>query len=425
MRGDGPDAGGVGLAASTIPPAPTARTEQLPSRVEAPPPAPPAPARGSLPRLLIPLLALGSVLLLVAGISLNWNALLGAAAVQRTDDAVVRADITRLSARVAGNISRVAVTDYQVVKAGSLLVEIDPAEYQAAQAAAEASLAQARAQLANLANQKALQQATIQQVQAQRSAVQAAELQTRQERDRQVALLAGGLAGTRQRLEQATADHDKSVADLQASDAAIVAQRRQLDVLDGQDAQLRAALQGAEANLQTASLRLGYTRILAPFDGMVGEREVRPSDYVTVGRELVAVVPLPQVYVTANFKETQLTRVAPGQRAEITVDMFPGEVLRGRVAGLSPASGATFALLPPDNATGNFTKVVQRLPVRIDLDPGQPLLAKLRPGTSVVASIHVDDAATGETLLSTGQAGAARPAETSPAAGQGGQGHGG
>ncbi len=145
----------------------------------------------------------------------------------------------------------------------------------------------------------------------------------------------------------------------------------------------------AEAALKTARLRLGYTRIVAPYDGIVGEQLVRDGDYVNVGTNLVAIVPLPNVYVIANYKETQLTRVQPGQFVEIAVDMFPGETLRGRVVRLAPASGATFALLPPDNATGNFTKVVQRISVRIEFEAGQPLLARLRPGMSVVTSIRV------------------------------------
>ena len=236
-------------------------------------------------------------------------------------------------------------------------------------AQAEANVAAARAALDNLENQKAHQRAAIAQAEAQRLSALARVLETRQERERQDTLLRGGVAGTRQRLEQATAAHDTASAALAASEATIEAQRRQLDVLNGQEGLLSAKLRAAQADLATARLRLGYTRIVAPFDGVVGERRVQESDYVDVGTNLIAVVPLPNVYVVANYKETQLAHVTPGQPVEVTVDMFPGTVLHGRVARLSPASGSTFALLPPDNATGNFTKVVQRIPVRIEFDP--------------------------------------------------------
>ena len=149
-------------------------------------------------------------------------------------------------------------------------------------------------------------------------------------------------------------------------------------------------MRAAEAALDAARLRLSYTRVVAPFDGTVGERQVQMGDYVNIGTNLIAVVPLPNVYITANYKETQLTNVKVGQPVEITVDTFPGAVLRGRVEQIAPASGSQFALQPPDNATGNFTKVVQRIPVRIAPDSGQPRLADLRPGMSVVTRIHAD-----------------------------------
>jgi membrane fusion protein (multidrug efflux system) len=332
------------------------------------------------------------VLLLVKIASARWVRWTGAASTQTTDDAVVRSDLTRLSARVAGNIRRILVQDYQTVKSGDLLLEIDPAEYEAALAQADASVAGAVATIENLDNQKALQRAVVAQAEAQRAAVHAREVQTRQELERQSSLVQGGLAGTRQKVELALADHEKSLADLVASERTIEAQRRQLDVLNGQEAQLTTQLRAAQAVRTNAELRLRYTRVAAPFDGVVGERQVHDGDYVNVGTYLVSVVPLPNVYVTANYKETQLTYVVPGQRADVTVDTFPGEVLHGRVARLSPASGSTFALLPPDNATGNFTKVVQRIPVRIEFEPRQALLAKLRPGMSVVTHIHVEDA---------------------------------
>ncbi|WP_206667674.1 HlyD family secretion protein [Muricoccus nepalensis] len=309
-----------------------------------------------------------------------------------TDNAVVRAETTRLSARVAGNVAHVLVADFQRVRAGDLLVEIAPEDYEAQTAQAEASVAAARAALDNLGNQIALQNATIAQAEAQQEAAVARQHQSALEFQRQQALVASSF-GTRQKLEAATADQESASAALHASEALVQAQRRQVNVLEGQRLQREAELQAARAAFQAAQLRLGYTRIVAPIDGVVGERGVQPGDYVTIGTNLIAVVPLPNVHVIANYKETQLTHVAPGQSVEMTVDMFPGAQLHGHVERLSPASGAQFALLPADNASGNFTKVVQRIPVRIAFEPGQPLLDQLRPGMSVVTRINVREPA--------------------------------
>jgi membrane fusion protein (multidrug efflux system) len=351
-------------------------------------PGPGIPSRGAQ-RLIIPLIAVAAAAALVLVTSDRWNAWVGAAAVQTTDNATVHAETTRLSARVSGNVRRVAVRDFQRVKAGELLIEIEPADYDAIVARAEASVAAAQAALDNLENQKAHQRAVIMQAEAQRGSALARELETRQELDRQDSLLRGGIAGTRQRLEQATAAHDTATAALAVTEATIEAQRSQLEILKGDESVLSARLRAGQADLTTVQLRLGYTRIVAPFDGFVGERMVQQGTYVNIGTNLIAVVPLPNVYVVANYKETQLTHVAPGQPVDVTVDTFPDVSLRGRVERISPASGATFALLPPDNATGNFTKVVQRIPVRIEFDPGQPLIAQLRPGMSVVTHIQV------------------------------------
>jgi membrane fusion protein, multidrug efflux system len=345
---------------------------------------------GGVRRLILPLVAIASVAALVLYASEQWTVWLGSADVQRTDNATVRAEMTRLSARVTGNVRTVHVEDFQRVKAGDLLVEIDPADYAAQVAQAEANVAASQATLDNLENQKALQRATISHAEAQSLSAEAREVLARQEKERQQSLISTGIAGTRQKLEQAVADHEAALANQKASNALVEVQRRQLALLAGQESQLRASRQAAEAVLAAAQLRLGYTRIVAPFDGVVGERQVQPGDYVNVGSSLITVLPLPDVHVTANYKETQLTRVRAGQPVEVTVDSFPGDVLRGHVARVSPASGSTFALLPPDNATGNFTKVVQRIPVRIEFEPEQPLIERLRPGMSVVTSIHVD-----------------------------------
>lgn len=345
---------------------------------------------GAVGRLAVPLFAVATVVMLVLVVSARWDGWVGGADVQVTDNATIRADVTRLSARVAGAVRHVAVADYQRVHKGDLLLEIDPAEYQADLAKAEAGVASAQATLDNLANQIALQQATIAQADAQWQAARATQRQAGLEADRQDDLLRRGLAGTRQKVEQASADHDKAAANMRAAEASAQAQRRQLDVLAGQQAQRTAELRAAEATLQAARLKLAYTRVTAPVDGVVGEAQVHEGDYVSAGSSLISLVPLPDVHVVANYKETQLTRVAPGQAVEVAVDMFPGQVLRGHVALLSPASGSTFALLPPDNATGNFTKVVQRIAVRIELEPGQPLVERLRPGMSVETRVHTD-----------------------------------
>src|ERR1700739_3453801 len=199
-------------------------------------------------------------------------------------------------------------------------------------------------------------------------------------------------SGTHKKRNKAVAAYAGAQADVRASRAVIAEQRHQLEVLSGTKKQRAADIEAAKATLAAAKLKLGYTKITAPFDGVVGEREVQPNDYVNIGSNLINVVPLPNVYIIANYKETQLTRVTPGQPVDVTVDGFPNERLHGRVKRISPASGSQFALLPPDNATGNFTKVVQRVPVRIVLDKDQPLLERLLPGMSVVTQIHTDEA---------------------------------
>jgi membrane fusion protein, multidrug efflux system len=365
--------------------------QNLPTPAAMPANAPPAKSvPGLWGRLAIPLFAVVAVLGFVALAILRWDEWTGDAAIQTTNDAYVRADLTRLSSRVAGEVLTVAVDDFQRVKAGDLLIQIDPADYEAQVAQAEAGVAGAQAALDNLANQVELQYATIAQAEAQQVSAAAQEVEARQEQERQQSL-SQTEAGTRQKLEQATAAYARASADVRASRAFIAAQKHQLEVLSGTKKQRAADLEGAKATLAAAKLKLGYTKIVAPFNGVTGERQVQAGDYVNIGTNLINVVPLPNVYVIANYKETQLTRVKPGQPVDLTVDSFAHEKLRGRVERISPASGSQFALLPPDNATGNFTKVVQRIPVRIALDPDQPLLQRLLPGMSVVANIHTED----------------------------------
>ncbi|QPF84893.1 HlyD family secretion protein [Bradyrhizobium genosp. L] len=348
-------------------------------------------------RFSIPLFAALVALVFVVVATTRWDLWVGSATIQSTNDAYVRAELTQLSSRVSGEVLTVGVTDFQRVKAGDLLVQIDPADYQAQVAQADAGVVGAQAALDNLNNQVELQYATIAQAEASRLSAEAQETEARQEQERQQSL-SQTEAGTRQRLEQATAAYAKAQADVRASRAVIAAQRHQLEVLQGTKKQRGADVDGAKAQLNAVKLKLGYTRIVAPFDGVTGERQVQPGDYVNIGTNLINVVPLPNVYVIANYKETQLTRVKPGQPVEISVDSFPGQRLRGIVERIAPASGSQFALLPPDNATGNFTKVVQRIPVRIQFDKNQPLLERLLPGMSVVTNIN-----TGEVVADAGK----------------------
>jgi membrane fusion protein (multidrug efflux system) len=367
------------------------------------PPAanPPPPAPASAPdkptaattwrRLAIPLVCVVAAFVFIALATTRRDLWVGSARTQTTNDAYVRADVSQLSSRVAGEVKAVTVSDYQRVKAGDVLVEIDPSDYEAQVAQAEAAVAGAQAALDNLANQVELQYATIAQSEAQRASAEAVQLQAQQEQDRQQSLIQTE-AGTRQRLEQANAALAKAQADVRASRAVIAAQKHQMEVLAGTKKQRAADVLAAEAALKAAKLKLGYTRIKAPFDGIVGARQVQPGDYVNIGSNLFNVVPLPNVYVIANYKETQLTHVKAGQPVSITIDSFPRQVLHGHVARISPASGSQFALLPPDNATGNFTKVVQRIPLRIEFDKGQPLIDSLLPGMSAVTRIDTEGA---------------------------------
>jgi membrane fusion protein (multidrug efflux system) len=321
--------------------------------------------------------------------ALRWDAWIGGRIAQTTDDAYVRADITPLSAKVEGYIRNVVVGDFQRVKAGDLLVQIEDDDYKARVDQAEAAVAGAEAAIENLKSHKAQQHAQIAQAESAVLATQADVERTQLEEVRQRELVTSTY-GTQQRLEQAIADQKRLKATLLRGEAELEGQRRQMAVLDTQELQLRADLKAKRAALDLAKITLGYTRIVAPVDGMVGERGVRTGQYVRPGMQVISVVPLERVWVVANYKETQLTRVALRQRATITVDSFPGTTIQGVVDSVAPASGSQFSLLPPDNATGNFTKVVQRIPVKITLAPGHALSGRLRPGMSVIATIQTD-----------------------------------
>jgi membrane fusion protein, multidrug efflux system len=317
----------------------------------------------------------------------HWSRWTGSARLEATDDAYIAGDVTPLSARVSGYITTVAVNDYQAVHKGDLIAVIDPSDYEAQRALAQANLAAAQATLANLANQRDVQYALIRQAEATIDATDADVTRYDLEAKRQRELLRGGTAGTPQSVEQADANAKRANAQRKLNEAQLDQQKAILAGLDVQEKQIRAQISANEAQVLLASNNLRYTRIVAPADGLVGQRQVRPGQFVNIGTQVIAAVPLPNLWVIANYKETQMTNLRIGQPAHIAVDAFPDLVLSGHVESWSPGSGSTFALLPPDNATGNFTKVVQRIPVKIALDSDPALGALVRPGMSVEATI--------------------------------------
>ena len=306
--------------------------------------------------------------------------------IESTDDAYVGGDVTLIAPKVAGFIATVAVTDNQAVHAGDLLVQLDDRDYRAALAKASAAVAGQQATLANLAAARRLQQAVIAQAQAETGATAAEITRTHYDVDRYQALSQAQFASA-QRYQQADADSRKAVAADQKARATLEAATRQLDVIDTQLQQVQAGLAGAVAERDMAQLNLGYTELRAPIDGTIGNRSARTGAYATVGAQLIALVPARGLWVDANFKENQLATMRPGQAATIEADVLPGEVFHGHVASLAPATGAQFSVLPAENATGNFTKIVQRVPVRITLDGDADVLGRLRPGLSVTAEV--------------------------------------
>ncbi|KJC49928.1 hemolysin D [Bradyrhizobium sp. LTSP849] len=304
---------------------------------------------------------------------------------ETTDDAYVKADSTIIAPKVSGYIAQVLVGDNEKVRAGHVLARIDDRDFKAALGQARADVAAAEASVRNLDAQLELQQPIIEQSTADVTAADANLQFAQEERARYDDLMKSG-SGTIQRAQQTDAALRASNAQLQHAKSGLVAAQRKVDVLTTQRAQATAQLEHARAVADQAELNLSYTEITAPVDGTVGARSLRVGQYVQAGTQLMAVVPLDAVYVVANFKETQLTHVRAGQPVELRVDSFREHNLHGHVDSLSPASGLEFALLPPDNATGNFTKIVQRVPVKIVLDD-HSLTGLLRPGMSAVPTV--------------------------------------
>ena len=356
-------------------------------------PTTPAPVSGFLNRArlrqsLVTVLILALAGALVAAITGDWNRWVGSRTWQTTDDAYLRRDVTPLSTKSSGIVARVLIADYQAVKEGDLLVQLRDDDFRAQVDLADAAVSATRAALEQVRNQKDLQRTKIVEARANLAATSADTERARKDRIRQEEMIKGD-ATTTQNLDHAVADHDRFRAALTAHQAQIESERKQLTVLDAQEAQLQAELRAREASLVVARVNLDYTRIVAPTEGSVGERMVRPGQLVSAGTQVVSLVGN-TVWVIANFKETQLPHVRVGNRAEVKVDGIPNVVWKGQVDTVSPASGAQFSLLPPDNASGNFTKIAQRLAVKIVLDPQQPLGDRLRSGMSVTASIKTE-----------------------------------
>ena len=324
--------------------------------------------------------------LLAGGTAYGWYWWQTGRYVESTNDAYVKADYTTVAPKVSGYIAVVLVDDNQPVKAGQVLARIDDRDFNTALTQAQADVANAEAGIRNLDAQLALQQSVIDQATADIASAQAALDFAKQDYVRYQNLTKTGY-GTVQRWQQADATLRAQTAQLQHNRAVLVAAQQQVEVLRTQRAQAETQVKRDQAVEEQAKLNLGYTTITSPIDGTVGARSLRVGQYVQAGTQLMAVVPLQAVYVVANFKETQLTHVHGGEPVTVAVDTFPGAAISGHVDSLSPASGLEFSLLPPDNATRNFTKIVQRIPVKIRLDRADPLAGLLRPGMSVEATI--------------------------------------
>jgi membrane fusion protein (multidrug efflux system) len=339
------------------------------------------------------LLLLLPVLLLVAGAYGGWQWWRVWRFQQSTDDAYISSDISLISPKIEGYIKEVRVENNQRVTAGEVLFVIDDSDFAAKVAQASAAVASEEAMVATFATRHDYQMAMINQAAAATHSAEAEVNRANLDQERYVSLATREIA-PKQRYETAAADATKAAANLLRAQAALEAEKQQLAVVDAQKREEEARLMQARATLRLAQNDLDNTVIRAPVDGVVGNRAGQTGQYVKAGTQLVSLVPLPRVYVTANFKETQLTLMRPGQPVEVSVDAYPDQVIQGHIESFAPASGAEFSLLPPDNATGNFTKIVQRVPVRVALPANGPLASLLRPGLSVV--VRVDTRAEGD-----------------------------
>jgi len=365
-------------------PVKTSPVNRLELTGEAPLPVPKKNRRPSLKRVMLTVLvALAGIG--ASGLAYDWWTV--GRFTQTTDDAYVGGDVTVIAPKVAGFISQLAVTDNQPVHAGDLLIKLDDRDYRAALTRADAEVAVQKAALVNLDAARNLQGAVVAQAQAGVAAADAEITRTHDDQVRARNLQASGVEST-QEFQKADADYKEAIAAGEKARATLTAARRQLEVIAAQKQQARAALDAAIAERDLAQLNLNYTELRAPMDGVVGNRSAQVGAYATVGSQLISLVPARGLWIDANFKEDQLAQMHPGSPASVRIDLLGGKKFCGHVVSIAPATGAQFSVLPAENATGNFTKIVQRVAVRILLDDENAALGQLRPGLSVTAKVN-------------------------------------
>jgi membrane fusion protein (multidrug efflux system) len=365
-------------------PAGDAVKDLLPDTADKPAPALAGTKKFNFRRLLM---AGAAVAVLAGAVWYGWDYWTVGQYLVSTDDAYVKADNTTVAPKVSGYLHEVLVGDNERVKAGQILARIDDRDFKVALDQAKADVAAARAAIASRQAQFDVQQTVIDAARATIDVDKATVTFAGQENKRYTDLAATGF-GSVQNAQQAQSRNAGAQAAIQRDTANLAAALKQVDLLKAEIVQANAALARAEAIQGQAELNLGYTSIVAPIDGVVGNRTLRLGQFVQAGTQLMSLVPVTGAYVVANYKETQLTDVREGQAVDIAVDMFPGLLVHGHVDSIAPASGQEFALLPPDNATGNFTKVVQRIPVKIALNRDNSSPIELRPGMSVIPTIE-------------------------------------
>lgn len=350
--------------------------------------APPGTRRRMLSRQRLAAVALGAVLLLGGGLyGYRWWTV--GRFVETTDDAFVGANVTPIAPHVAGFVQQILVHDNQRVQAGQTLLRLDPQGYQVALHHAQAALRAREAALADLLAKRVLQRSVIAGAQADLTAKRAQAVFAAEDAQRYRAL-ALTAAGSQQSAQKSLAADQAAQASVRAAQAALRGAAQQMVVLETEVAVATAGVAQAQADVHTARLNLGYTSIIAPVSGYVGNRSAQVGAYVSAGTDLLSVVPARGLWVDANFKEDEIARMRPGDPVAITADVLPGRLFHGHVVSLSPATGAVFSVIPPQNATGNFTKIVQRVPVRIELDGKAEELGALRPGLSTTVRVTVE-----------------------------------
>ena len=365
-----------------------AATDRLPDTPNKAIPAEPASAAASTKKFNFRkvLVTVSVVAALAGAVWYGWDYWTVGQYLVSTDDAYVQADNTTVAPKISGYLHEVLVGDNQRVRAGQVLARIDARDFRVALDQAKADVAAARAAITSKQAQLGVQQTVIDAAKATVEVDQATAKFAAQENKRYTDLATTGY-GSVQNAQQAQSRIAGAQAAIARDTANLASAVKQVDLLKAEIVQANATLARAEAVQSQAELNLEYTSIVAPIDGVVGNRTLRTGQFVQAGTQLMSVVPVSGVYVVANYKETQLTGVREGQAVDIAVDMFPGQIVHGHVDSIAPASGQEFALLPPDNATGNFTKVVQRIPVRIALNRDNSVPIELRPGMSVIATI--------------------------------------